>query len=155
MLIPTIYAMGGACLGKGDTSNFMTEFNAYTDPEAYFIVFNQHRQIVLLPYDSMFDVQPEMDELDKIFNGTTEKAKFIKNIYDAEKIKTKYLFLCDPLTMAIALAPDTVTAYHNKFVAIELRGVYSQGNTVVDWMGFGKDLPQCYIPVGLDKEKIY
>jgi len=39
-LIPTVYIMGGTYLGRGDTPNFMTEFNAYTDPEALYTCLN-------------------------------------------------------------------------------------------------------------------
>ena len=154
-LVNCIYIMGGTYNGKGDTPNFTTEFNAFTDPEAYYTVFNSFRRIVLLPYDSMFEIQPNEMESHAIFNQDSEKGKFVRNIYQMEKLKAKTVLLVDPLTVAVAMHEESVTSYINKWCEIELSGRLTYGQVVVDWLNSSGKTPNVYIPNSYNKKIIF
>jgi len=70
-------------------------------------------------------------------------------------MKTKWIFLCDPLTMAIAMIPETITSYYLKFVQVELKGTLSYGAIAIDWTNSAGMTANTYIPVTIDKAKVY
>ena len=42
-------------------------------------------------------------------------------------------YFADPVAMAVALEPDIVTSYEDRYVAVELNGRLTRGQTMVDW----------------------
>jgi len=138
-----LVVMGGAVTSRGNTPNVSAEFNIYHDPEAAHVVFTAWEQqgkfIELVDWETTVRhavpeaVLQRWDALD------TPKSQFHQAIlakslqFTAQLVGSPTMFGADPLAMAVALEPDIVTRAEKRHVAVELTGMYTRGQTTVDW----------------------
>ena len=135
--------MGGAVTAHGNTTNVSAEFNIYYDPEAAHVVFEAWEQhgglIELVDWEATMRHGIPEEVMQRWIDLDTPKSRF----YQAISAKTvefisKYMgrtmmFGADPLAMVVALEPDAVTQAEERHVSVELTGMYTRGQTTVDW----------------------
>ena len=135
--------MGGAVTARGNTSNVSAEFNIYHDPEAAHVVFEaweQHGGLVeLIDWEATMRHPIPREVMQRWIDLDTPKSRFYQAI-SAKTVEfvTKYMgrtmmFGADPLAMVVALEPEAVTKAEVRHVSVELTGMYTRGQTTVDW----------------------
>jgi purine nucleosidase len=151
--------MGGAIESKGNAGSITAEFNIYTDPEAAHIVFSSWPMLTLLSWETTLAHVFTRDVLDGFFNLGTPRAKFFHDTnqkimkFIKEFLGQDMLFAPDGLALAAAVEPGIVLKSEKKYVAIELHGTLTRGQTVVDWFGFTQKPPNTEIIVSVDMKR--
>ena len=151
--------MGGAIYSKGNAGSLTAEFNIHTDPEAAHIVFSSWPMLTLLSWETTLAHTFRRDVLDQFFNLGTSRAKFFHDTnqkilgFIKERWDQDMLFAPDGLAMAAAIEPSIVTKSETKYVAIELHGSLTRGQTVVDWSNTTKKEANTEIIHAVDQER--
>ncbi len=139
--IPRLVVMGGAINGRGNTS-VPAEFNIAFDPEAAHVVFSRWPRFELVDWEATLAHPLPGPRVARWLAQESPRAAF----YDAISRLTREWarprhgedwHSADALAMAVALAPDGVTAAEERPVAVELDGGLTRGATVVDWLRRG------------------
>ena len=135
--------MGGAVTAHGNTMSIPAEFNIYYDPEAAHIVFEAWAEagemIELVDLEVTRRHSVNTDVLDQLLAIETERGEFLRKITvnsiarAIERVGKRQLFAPDAVALAAALEPDIVTKTEEHYVAVELTGQHTRGQTVVDW----------------------
>lgn len=150
--------MGGAIYSKGNAGSLTAEFNIHTDPEAAHIVFSSWPMLTLLSWETTLAHVFTREVLERFFNLGTPRAKFFHDTnqkilgFIKERLGQDMLFAPDGLALAAAIEPSIVTRSEKKYVSIELHGSQTRGQTVVDWFGITRKLPNTEIIHEVDQE---
>ncbi|VAW37093.1 Inosine-uridine preferring nucleoside hydrolase [hydrothermal vent metagenome] len=157
--------MGGAVTAHGNTSNVSAEFNIYHDPEAAHVVFEawgqQGKLIELVDWEATVRHSISQEVMQRWLALDTPKSRFFEAISERtiEFINKKYgrreMFAADPLAMAVALEPDIVTKAQQRHVSIELTGMYTRGQTTVDWGQRNGRSPNTNIILELNRDRFF
>jgi purine nucleosidase len=132
-----LVVMGGAVRATGNASA-VAEFNMLADPEAASIVFARWGSpIDLITWEATLAHPIEADRFDSIIGGPSDRAAFLRAIYDAPRAfvadaygRTEVL-VPDPLAMAVALEPAIVLEEQLGVIDMELGGRLRRGQTVL------------------------
>ncbi|MCY4654645.1 MAG: nucleoside hydrolase [Dehalococcoidia bacterium] len=132
--IKEIFVMGGAVEVGGNVTPY-AEFNIYDDPRAANVVFDSGIPITLVGLDVCERVAFGLAESDwKSGASTGERlaARIIEGWFEIHPEYDRYV-LCDPLTVAAAIAPDLL-AYRHAGIIVEEEGE-QKGRTRADYKG--------------------
>ncbi len=140
-----LVVMGGAVNSRGNTRNVSAEFNIYHDPEAAHVVFagweQQGKLIELVDWEATVRHAIPEAVLQRWMALNTPKSRFYGAIsaqtlqFTTQLAGRRVMFGADPLAMAVALEPDIITRAEKRHVSVELTGMYTRGQTTVDWGG--------------------
>jgi inosine-uridine nucleoside N-ribohydrolase len=129
--------MGGAYLAMGNSDNFVAEFNFFKDPWGAACLFDNFKDITLLPLETTNDQRKvHSDTIKRPFTQThTDKGRLVHDSFRlAFKNFKNHYETCDPLAVGIAFSPDTiVTEVIEKYCFVETEGELTKGAVVVDW----------------------
>ncbi len=132
-----LVVMGGAVHGQGNTQNPPVEFNTFVDPEAAYIVFSQWDSFTLVPWETALHHGLDSKEIQEITSSGTPEAEFFKRSISKRFIEQipgrSAVFEPDAIAIAVAIDPNIVLEKSNKFIDVELAGMLTRGQTVVDW----------------------
>lgn len=157
--------MGGAVTAQGNTSSVTAEFNIYFDPEAAYIVFEAWAEagemIEVIDWELTRRNSTPGALVDEWLKIDTLKAEFFRKLTanNLKVIEQRYgrrmLFGADPLALAVTLEPDIVTRAEEHRAWVEIRGMHTYGQTVVDWLDRLKQKPNVRVILELDKERFH
>ena len=151
--------MGGSIYSRGNTETVTAEFNIHTDPEAAHMVFTAWPMLTLLSWETTLAHGFSRQVLEGFFNLGTPRAKFFHDTNQKilsvinERLNQDVLFAPDGLAMAVAIEPGIVKKSVKRYVAIELHGSHTRGQTVVDWNGRNDHAPNTEIIIELNQER--
>ncbi|GKX54486.1 ribonucleoside hydrolase RihC [Leminorella grimontii] len=148
--IAEIVLMGGA-LGRGNFG-VLSEFNIAVDPEAAKIVFESGLAIAMTPLDVGLKalVYPQDSEEIKQMNQTGDMMYSLFRKYRGGSFNTG-LKMYDSCAIAYLLKPEMFTV-QNVFVAVETKGEYTSGATVIDLKASLGKAANCKVCVDIDEE---
>lgn len=148
--IAEIVLMGGA-LGRGNFG-VLSEFNIAVDPEAAKIVFESGLAIAMTPLDVGLKalVYPQDSEEIKQMNQTGDMMYSLFKKYRGGSFNTG-LKMYDSCAIAYLLKPEMFTV-QNVFVAVETKGEYTSGATVIDLKDSLGKAANCKVCVDIDEE---
>jgi purine nucleosidase len=160
-----LVVMGGAVTSRGNTRNVSAEFNIYHDPEAAHVVFaaweQQGKRIELVDWEAtMRHAIPEV-VLQRWIALNTPKSQFYQAIsaktlqFTSQLAGKRVMYAADPLAMAVALEPDIVTRAEMRHVSVELMGMYTRGQTTVDWGGLNGRFANTNIILEIDIDRFF
>lgn len=160
-----LVVMGGAVTAHGNTRNVSAEFNIYHDPEAAYVVFagweQQGRFIELVDWEATVRHAIPEAVLQRWIALNTPKSQFYRAIsaktiqFTAQLAGRPMMFGADPLAMAVALEPDIVTRAEKRHVSVELTGMYTRGQTTVDWGERSGRFPNTNIILEIDIDRFF
>ncbi|MCB9450849.1 MAG: nucleoside hydrolase [Anaerolineaceae bacterium] len=153
--------MGGTIRAQGNTANVTAEWNIFCDPEAAQITLSAFPASTMLSWETTLDHPLSWEQFDTLCQIDTPQGRFFRDI----SLKTVaflrampdvigYL-LPDPLAMAIALEPDIALKSRDYYVAVELNGAHTRGQTVVDYGGMTGHPANVCIVTALDIGRVY
>jgi len=134
-----LIVMGGAIYAQGNVANLTAEFNIYTDPEAAHIVFTTWPSFLLVSWETTLAHGFPLSLVQEWMDWDTPYARFYKAIsgktlrYNTEIMGRDSFFGPDALAVACLLDPTIVQEGEEHHVAVELTGVHTRGQTIVDW----------------------
>jgi purine nucleosidase len=137
--IKQVVLMGGGYHVKGNVTP-TAEFNVYADPEAAAAVFGSGIPLVVLPLDVTHQVLSTKERVTRLENLGNRAGTLIAAILrshgliESKQAGTDGGPLHDPTVIAYLLQPSLFSG-RNVNVAIETRGEFTAGETVVDWRG--------------------
>lgn len=156
-------AMAGAVSGHGNMDG-CTEFNVRADPEAAHVVFAAwgaaDAVIDLVDWEVTTRHGFSAAERSGWWALGTPKSTFFAAIsaHSDRWIRASHgrdvQYYADPVAMAVALEPDIVTHTECHHVAVELRGMHTRGQTVVDWQDTSGAPPNARIAMALDQARL-
>lgn len=156
--------MAGAVSAHGNMQ-VCTEFNVYADPDAAHVVFNAWAQTgrlielidweVTMRYGFTAEMQAQWAQM-----GTTKSDFFTAvsahaNQFIAQHRGRTTQYYADPVAMSVALEPDIVTKYEDHYVAVELNGRLTRGQTITDWENRTGHPPNTRIIMALNGERLF
>jgi purine nucleosidase len=157
--IKEVVLMGGAYHARGNVTP-VAEFNIYVDPHAANIVFESGIPIVVLPLDvthKALSTKPRVKRLEDIGNGVGRLIAAILVSHarrEIEELGSAGGPLHDPCVIAYLLAPSLFSGRHVN-VAVETRGEFTLGETVVDWYGKTRRSPNAFWINEIDADGFY
>ena len=130
--IKEIFVMGGAVEVGGNVTPY-AEFNIYDDPRAANVVFDSGIPITLVGLDVCERVAFGLADTDwksGTSKGERLAARIIEGWFEIHPERDGYV-LCDPLTVAAAIAPDLLT-YRQARITVDEEGE-QKGRTRADY----------------------
>ncbi|MBK8022588.1 MAG: nucleoside hydrolase [Chloroflexi bacterium] len=153
--------MGGTIEGNGNTDNIAAEWNIYCDPEAAHITLESFPHSRMLSWETTLLHALSMVQFHELAAHKTPSGVFFERInrhfltiMGTALVPEGYL-LADSLAMAIALQPSLVTEHQSRYVAVELHGTHSRGQTVIDHRGRLRRTPNVDIVTRVDMVQVY
>ncbi len=130
--------MGGAVGARGNTEYTTSEFNIAFDPEAAEICFARGPVAQLVDWELVERHGVPLPEFEHWLDADTVPARWYRAISRKtrafyRRIAKDHFTPADALALTVALQPEAVTERALRPLAVELRGRYSRGQTVVDW----------------------
>lgn len=153
--------MGGTIAAQGNTPGLTAEYNIYTDPEAAFITLDAFPHSTMLSWETTLQHGFAWDKFNQLCDIDTVNGRFFRAISQAtaERLQTTYArpayLLPDPLAMAATLRPQLIQQSSDHFVTVELNGVYTRGQTVIDYTGISGQQPNVSIVQALDTDGVH
>lgn len=156
--IARLVVMGGAVTGRGNTERLNVEFNIGFDPEAADIVFRRWRGplIELIDWEATLAHGIDFADIESWLLRDSPNARLLKAISQKRHAwvrahrSASHSHLADALAMAVALEPALVTRCVERAITIELAGVHTRGQTVVDRDARSGAAPNARIVEALD-----
>lgn len=129
--------MGGNYTGLGNITP-TAEFNFYEDPEAAHIVLTQlGRMICLITLELCCNTTLSWEYYDELVGMDTDTSRFLKAIGGKMKQNASSVdyetFVWDQVAAAVLIDKNVVTSYENVCCQVELGGMQTRGQVVVDW----------------------
>jgi purine nucleosidase len=157
--IKEVVLMGGAYHTRGNVTP-VAEFNIYVDPHAATIVFESGIPIIVLPLDvtqKALSTKPRVKRLEDVGNRVGRLIAAIQVSHarrEIEELGSAGGPLHDPCVIAYLLAPSLFSGRHVN-VAVETRGEFTLGETVVDWRGMTRRSPNAFWINEIDADGFY
>ena len=143
--ITQIVSMGGAVFGGNITP--VAEFNYYCDPESAAAVFNSGIPMVMLGLDVTVRAKFYQRHIDSLINTPEKQKSPVARVYNYlmqfcfDREMPHFLYaerehgmnMHDVTCIAYLLRPDIFTL-KSCYVAMELNGTYTRGQTVADFV---------------------
>ncbi len=155
-----LVVMGGTIRGTGNNRhNPSAEFNAYMDPEAMAIVFENWRGLYLISWETTLQHQLNPEQVNALMNVDTPRGRFWAQItrdgleYVTRRVGRPGLFLPDELAAAVAVEPEIVHKSEFRAMTVELRGEHTRGQTTVDWFNNTGAEPNVHIVLQVNMER--
>jgi purine nucleosidase len=162
--LPDKYAqlvvMGGAIRGVGNVT-LAAEFNFYADPEAAAVVLGAWRGLTLVSWETTMDHAFSVEQRDELLAVDTPRGEFFRRITThtmevLEKMMGRgELYEPDLLAVAVALEPDIIKEAEAHYVQVELAGVHTRGQTIVDWSDRSGNEPNVNLVLKMNKERLW
>jgi purine nucleosidase len=139
--IKQLVFMGGTIAATGNTPSVAAEWNIYCDPEAAHIVLEAFPESTMLSWETTMRHPFTWQQCAELLAIDSTAARFFHAISEStlhffEKTYPEAGYLLpDPLAMAITLQPALIRKMITHFVAVELHGTNTRGQTVVDYSG--------------------
>ncbi|MFF3327490.1 nucleoside hydrolase [Streptomyces sp. NPDC002889] len=156
--IRDIVLMGGSTRGGNTTP--AAEFNVYVDPEAADIVFRSGIPVTMCGLNVTHQALATPEVLARLENLETELSRICTELitYFASAYRRLWGFtsppLHDPVAVARVIDPAIVQCVEAS-VAVELRGQYTRGATVVDMHHYLDRPVNARVALTLDSEKFW
>jgi purine nucleosidase len=137
--IKEVVLMGGGSQVRGNVTP-AAEFNIYADPEAAAVVFGSNIPLVVLPLDVTHQVLSTKERVTRLENLGNRAGTLVAAILRSHGLIESRVFLPDggplhdPTVIAYLLEPSLFSG-RTVSVAVETRGEFTLGETVVDWRG--------------------
>jgi len=153
--------MGGTISAFGNTKNVSAEFNLYCDPEAAHIVLSAFPEATMLSWETTVKHPFTWEQYEALAALPGERARFFRETtrLSVDLIRNQYRFpgflLPDPLAMAITLDPALAVEVEQRYVAVELAGTRTRGQTVIDHLGLLGRPPNVRIVTTVDTGGVY
>ncbi|SDY23659.1 pyrimidine-specific ribonucleoside hydrolase RihA [Tindallia californiensis] len=152
--IERISLMGGSAVGGNWTP--AAEFNILVDPEAADVVFKSGIPITMSGLDVTHKAQVYDEEIESIRLQGGKVSVMVAELLDFfAKFHKEMGFegspLHDPCAVAWLIKPDIFTTKH-LHVAIETKGEFTTGATVVDYRGVTGKIPNTEVIYDVDRE---
>ena len=153
--VKELWVMGGSANAQGNVDP-LSEYNFYVDPEAAAIVFSAGFNLYMVGWDvALQDSLLSMADLDRIRAMDTPLCRFFlqtqaKVLEFNLKEGIQGTSHPDSLTMAMALERAIWKRGGDWFVAIETRGEYTRGTSVVDQLNLWKKKPNTHVCLEAD-----
>ncbi len=151
-----LVVMGGAIHGRGNTTSVSAEFNVFADPEAAHLVFESWPELTLVSWETTLAHSIPAGVLETWGSLDTPRARFYNRIsriavdYVTNYLGRRAFLAADSLALAVVLEPDIVNQAETHYVAIEIDGRYTRGQTMVDWEDRSGMTPNARIIQGVD-----
>jgi len=155
--IKEIVLMGGGTFGNWTPA---AEFNIYVDPEAAKKVFNSNVPITMFGLDVTHQAIATDEIIDNLSNINNKVSRFVVELLQYFSQTNKDLFdleggpIHDACTVMYLMDP-TVFVFNRLRVDIETKGEFSNGMTVVDFLGVTGREPNVKFAETLDNEKFW
>lgn len=133
--------MGGATTAFGNARCVTSEYNVYSDPEAAHIVLTAFPESIMLSWETTVQHPLSWEQYNKLAAMPSAAARFFAqtNALMVDFLQSAPLargfLLPDPLAMAAALDQSVILQSEKYYVAVELNGQLTRGQTVVDFLG--------------------
>lgn len=157
-----LVVMGGTIRGTGNNRhNPSAEFNAYMDPEAAAIVFENWRDLWLVSWETTLHHVLDASQVNQLMNVDTPRGKFWAQItrqsltFIERRLGSALLYLPDEIALAIAVEPEIVTKSAHHSMSVELRGEHTRGQTTVDWFNNTGREPNVHVVMEINKERFF
>ncbi len=137
--IKEVVLMGGGSQVRGNVTP-SAEFNIYADPEAAAVVFSSGIPLAVLPLDvthQVLSTKERVTRLEKLGNRVGRLVAAIlrsHGLIESKELGSDGGPLHDPTVIAYLLQPSLFSG-RTVNVAVETRGEFTLGETVVDWRG--------------------
>jgi purine nucleosidase len=155
-----LVVMGGTIRGQGNVTT-AAEFNAYADPEAVAVVFDEWPGLALASWETTMDHGFSAEQVDALLAVDSPRAEFFRRITrrSIEVIQQilgrKTMLQPDLLAVAAALEPDIVLRSERHRVEVELSGRHTRGHTTVDWNDRSGKAPNVDVILEMDKDRLW
>ena len=156
--------MAGAVTGHGNMQ-VCTEFNVLADPEAAHVVFAAWGQAgclielidweVTMRYGFTAEMQEQWAQMGTAKSDFFTAVSAHANQFIAHHRGRTTQYFADPVAMAVALEPDIVTKSEKHYVAVELNGRLTRGQTIVDWEDRTGQSPNAKIMTALNGQRLF
>ncbi len=154
--------MGGAIHGHGNTEVIPAEFNAYADPEALHIVLEAFPNAVMVSWETTIQHAVPWADFDRLGAlNRTPRAKFFHGITSFWSQRSRQIpgvpgfLMPDPLAAAVLLDPGIIRDIRPHYIAVELHGGLTRGQTVVDVLGMTRKEPNVQVLYEIDQSAFY
>lgn len=159
--IKEMFWMGGTIRAQGNTPNVTAEWNIYCDPDAAYIALNAFPMSTMLSWGTTVDHPLSWEQFDTLAAINTPQGRFFHDISMKTAAYLKRIpnvpgyLVPDPLTMAIALEPEIMLSAGIHYVTVELNGMYTRGQTIVDYRGLMGYPANVRVATTLDMGRVY
>ncbi|XP_059490511.1 inosine-uridine preferring nucleoside hydrolase-like [Neocloeon triangulifer] len=154
--IKDIFVMGGNMSGVGNVTS-CAEFNFFHDPEAAHIVLaNAQSHITLVPWEPTKAQGMSYEWREKVFGkANTKQIELLNKIEQTvnEKSKNPSWIPCDSFITAAFIDPSIITKLETYHLTVELHGVRTRGQVVIDHLRKCDDNVKLIKEVDLEKFK--
>ncbi len=160
-LVKNLVIMGGAA-GSGNFGVY-SEYNIAQDPHACEIVLQAgFPKFTMVDLNACRSVWLNGEEIEKLRNlpDTNRFAALAKRMlkhedenksnWQDDAFVNEYHYTCDPVAAAV-LINEELGQYVEKYVFCDCVGEMTQGQTVIDWLGFAP-FKNVRIPVAMDRD---
>ena len=153
--------MGGNYQGQGNIT-ICSEFNFHYDPEAALIVLAEFTcPIVVVTWELCLKYGICHTFLKECYDQGSARGSFVEKItqltrqlhLDEVRGMPKDNIACDEHAAAIMLSPDIVLNQKNVFASVEIQGLYTRGQMVIDWRNILNKRKNVSIVTEIDFEK--
>jgi purine nucleosidase len=154
--IKEVVLMGGGHHVRGNVTP-AAEFNVYVDPHAADVVVRSGIPIVVLPLDAThqaLSTRARISRIEKNGNRVGQLVAAMLRSTGQHPTGSDGGPLHDPCVIAYLLEPSLFSGRHIN-VAIETRGEFTLGETVVDWNGVTDRAPNAYWINKLNADAFY
>lgn len=151
--VKKIFWIGGSTKGVGNMLPGM-EFNAFFDPAANFVCFNETGPlIVMAPWELFLAGQVSVDWRKNVLGKiASPQMEFLNKIEEKSLSSGSMWVSADSKTLALAINPKIITKQNNYYVEFVWEGDKSRGLTLVDYAKFTGKEPNAIVIEGLNVE---
>jgi purine nucleosidase len=153
--------MGGTIAAHGNSPSVTAEWNIYCDPEAAHIVLQAFPEATMLSWETTLQHALTWEQCDELIAMNSDAARFFTGISQStidffrHRASPPGYLIPDPLAMAITLQPALATHMTPHFITVELNGVHTRGQTVIDYIGITGKIPNTSIVTKVDVDGVF